>query len=74
MRAQSSARTDDRGPDCFTCVHFAVTHERALPYACRAFAMKTRHLPSLEVLRTSGHPCRGHLAKPSHGSKARESS
>jgi len=39
------------------CRAFFITHERDFPYGCRSFGMKSRGLPSDEVLRASGEPC-----------------
>ena len=50
---------DERGPDCFRCRHFQVTYQPAWPYACRAFGVRSKVLPSIEIRRASGAPCRG---------------
>jgi len=50
--------------DCRRCRSFFITHEPDFPYGCRSFGMKTRALPSLEVLRASGVPCRAFDPRP----------
>ena len=38
-------------------------HDPRWPYACRTFDIKSRALPSIEVERSSGHPCRAFEAR-----------
>ena len=49
---------EPEAPNCRRCLHFFVTHEARWPYGCRWFEMKSRTLPSAEVVRSSGEPCR----------------
>jgi hypothetical protein len=66
MSALPSANTPDtpqRGPNCWQCRHFAVSHMPATPYACRAMGFHSKTLPALEVLRADGHFCRAFQAK-----------
>jgi hypothetical protein len=42
---------------CYRCKHFFITYEKSFPYGCRGFAMKSKRLPSLEVLRASQSEC-----------------
>ena len=44
-------------PDCFRCLYFRVTWDKRYPRACRVFNIKSRVLPSLVVLRNTGHNC-----------------
>ena len=74
MGAPAEPEARQSGPDCFRCRHFVVSHARDFPYLCRAFEMKTRVLPSLEVLRASGRPCAGFDAKPPPAHRERKSS
>jgi hypothetical protein len=46
------------GPDCMQCRHFFITHEAAHPRGCRAYGFKSRRLPAMVVLESSGQPCR----------------
>lgn len=48
---------ENAGPRCHGCRHFLVTHDTARPYACHAFGIKSRRLPSDEVRDASGWPC-----------------
>jgi hypothetical protein len=45
-------------PTCHGCRHFQVTYQRDWPYACLAFDLRAKRLPSLEVQDASGEPCR----------------
>ena len=54
-----------RGPNCWNCRFFGVSHIPATPYICRAMGFQTKVLPSLEVLRTDGQFCRSFEAKAS---------
>lgn len=55
-----------RGPNCWQCRFFGVSHIPATPYACRAMGFQSKTLPALEVLRVDGQFCRAFEAKPSH--------
>ena len=44
---------------CFGCAHLVTTYDRAMPYACRLFGLKSRRLPSIEVRDQSGEDCKG---------------
>ena len=46
-----------RGPNCWQCRHFAITHIPSAPYACRAMGFQSRLLPAMEVLRVDGQFC-----------------
>ena len=65
----STTDTAQRGPNCWQCRFFAVSHIPATPYACRAMGFSSKILPAIEVLRADGHFCRAFEAKPSaaHG-------
>lgn len=52
-----------RGPNCWHCRHFAITHIPASPYACRAMGFQSRVLPALDVLRVDGQFCQLFHAK-----------
>ncbi|WP_396435130.1 hypothetical protein [Limnohabitans sp.] len=52
-----------RGPNCWQCQFFGVSHMPAAPYACRAMGFSSKIMPSLEVLRTDGRFCRSFAAK-----------
>jgi len=43
--------------NCFDCERFYITWDREFPYGCKGFAMKSRRLPSLDVMANSGKPC-----------------
>jgi hypothetical protein len=61
----SNNNSPQRGPNCWQCRHFAVSHNPSTPYACRTMGFQSRVLPALEVLRADGHFCRVFEAKPS---------
>jgi hypothetical protein len=43
--------------DCLKCQHFYVTWDTNFPRGCKAFGFKTKTMPSLAVLSSSGEPC-----------------
>jgi hypothetical protein len=43
--------------DCRRCAAFFITHHPAFPYGCRAIGCRSRRLPCVDVLETSGQPC-----------------
>ncbi|TFE04203.1 uracil-DNA glycosylase [Jeotgalibacillus salarius] len=43
--------------NCHACKYYYVTWDPKFPKGCKAHGFKTKHLPSLEVFRASGHPC-----------------
>ncbi|AQS58240.1 uracil-DNA glycosylase [Desulforamulus ferrireducens] len=44
-------------PICSKCKHFYITWDTRFPNGCRAYRIKSRYLPSLEVLRATGKGC-----------------
>jgi hypothetical protein len=50
--------TSDAQGGCHGCRHFRVTYDPDWPYACEAFGLRAKRLPSIEVLEASGAPCR----------------
>jgi hypothetical protein len=42
---------------CFSCRHFFITHDRNLPYGCKAAGFRSRALPAIEVYISSGMNC-----------------
>ncbi len=52
------------GPNCHRCSHFRVTWDAAFPYECRAYGFRSRRVPSVVVLETSGQPCQLFTRKP----------
>ncbi|MBM3363078.1 MAG: hypothetical protein FJY42_10505 [Betaproteobacteria bacterium] len=63
MSVAQESMAPTRGPNCYSCKHFAVSWDASLPYACRLMGFKSRGLPALEVLRADGVFCRGFAAK-----------
>lgn len=63
--AQPPTAQPMRGPNCWQCSHFGITHIPSAPYACRLMGFQSRRLPALDVLHIDGHFCHGFLAKPS---------
>jgi hypothetical protein len=49
---------------CHGCRHFLVTHQADWPYACRAYGLRSRMLPSAEILAMSGQPCQQREPRP----------
>lgn len=58
-----SAAQAPRGPNCWQCRYFGVSHIPATPYTCRAMGFQSKMLPALEVLRVDGQFCRAFEAK-----------
>ena len=52
-----------KSPDCWQCRHFAISWDTRNPYSCKLIGFKSRMIPSFEVFRADGHPCRGFMAK-----------
>jgi len=52
-------QTVERGPDCWQCRFFSITHIPATPYACTRMGFRSAGLPSIEVLRADGRFCQG---------------
>jgi len=48
-------------PNCYQCHHFYITWDASFPYGCKAFKMKSKRIPSLEVFDASKEHC--HLYK-----------
>lgn len=51
-------------PNCWKCQHFGLTYEPRMPYLCRMMGIKTRSMPSAEVMRVDGQVCHGFSPKP----------
>jgi hypothetical protein len=49
--------TSANQPNCYRCRHFRITHNPQWPYGCEFFGMRSKGLPSSEVLRSSGQVC-----------------
>ncbi|WP_242656468.1 uracil-DNA glycosylase [Ruminiclostridium hungatei] len=43
--------------NCLNCKHYYITWERNMPYGCRSFGFKSRRMPSMVVLQSSGKEC-----------------
>ena len=52
------------GPNCTFCKHHFVTYEPQLPHGCRAFGIKTRGMPSVQIRRHSGADCQAYEERP----------
>jgi hypothetical protein len=51
-------------PNCLRCRYFYVTWDYSFPRGCRVFGIKSRDMPSLVVLRNTGHNCPVFEASP----------
>ncbi|WP_309118423.1 uracil-DNA glycosylase [Paenibacillus sp.] len=49
--------TESSRINCMKCRHYYVTWEPQYPRGCRAYGFKTRQMPSVTVLSSSGRPC-----------------
>lgn len=43
--------------DCFQCRHFFVTWDKEFPRGCRALGFKSKEMPHLLVVQSSGMKC-----------------
>lgn len=43
--------------NCFRCKHFRTTWNPAFPRACEAYGFKTKEMPSVLVLKSTGTEC-----------------
>jgi hypothetical protein len=46
-----------RSVSCFGCRYFVINHDIRHPYSCQAFGFRTKRLPALEVVASSGQAC-----------------
>ena len=56
---------DSHAPNCRQCEYFQTTWDKSAPLGCKMFGFKTRQLPSVEVLATTGKQCHFFAAKAS---------
>ncbi len=42
---------------CRKCRYFYITWDKRFPNGCKAYGIKTKYLPSVVVLRTTGKGC-----------------
>ncbi|MDR2468642.1 MAG: hypothetical protein LBD22_06760 [Spirochaetaceae bacterium] len=52
-----------RVPDCLCCVHFKVSWDADFPRSCEIFTIKSRNMPSIEVLNATGRHCPAFVKK-----------
>lgn len=52
-----AARTMTDKINCRNCKYNYITWESKMPYGCKAFGFKSRQIPSLVVLQSSGKAC-----------------
>jgi hypothetical protein len=43
--------------NCFDCKNFFVTWENKFPYGCRAYEIKSKSAPNIQVLENTGLAC-----------------
>jgi hypothetical protein len=43
--------------ECRKCKHFFITWDPKNPYGCKAFGIKSKRIPSVEIYLTSGKEC-----------------
>lgn len=49
--------------NCHGCKNYYITWDKAAPYGCRFFGFKSKSIPSMVVLASSGEHCNGHQPK-----------
>lgn len=47
----------DQKPTCPKCRHFYITWDARFPNGCRAYGIKAKYPPALEVFRATGKSC-----------------
>ncbi len=51
---------------CGKCKHYYITWDKRFPNGCRVYGIKTRYMPSAEVLKATGRGCLCYEAKGGH--------
>lgn len=64
-RPKSGSAPDRAKVNCFGCKHLVITHQPDWPYACDFFGIRSRMIPSIQILKNSGEPCRSFTKQPS---------
>jgi hypothetical protein len=49
---------------CYSCRHFGVSYQPAMPYLCRIMGFKSKRLPIFEVQSADGRSCLSFAPKP----------
>lgn len=49
--------------NCMKCTYFYITWDPNAPKGCKAFGFKSKSMPSVTVLSSSGKPCMHYKAK-----------
>jgi hypothetical protein len=63
MPETSSSEPDSIVPNCRACKHYYITWDEDFPYGCKAMRFKSKRLPHLDVLESSGTHCLLFVAK-----------
>ncbi len=53
----------EKRPNCYKCIYYYITWEKIFSYGCKAFGIKGRRMPSLEVFSASKENCKMFKAK-----------
>lgn len=53
--------------NCFECIHHFITHQPNHPYGCKIYGFKSKKMPSIAVLESSGKHCQAFEKKDSKG-------
>jgi len=48
---------------CGKCKYYYITWDKRFPNGCRAYGIKTRYMPSAEVLKATGRGCLCYAAR-----------
>jgi len=43
--------------NCAKCEYYYITWDQNKPHGCRAYGFKSKKMPSIVVLKSSGEPC-----------------
>jgi len=55
--------SQEKNPDCWSCVFFSITWDPKFPYGCDLMGFKSKITPCLDVVKFDGKKCLGFIEK-----------
>lgn len=49
--------------NCVKCIHYFVTWQPQHPHGCKAYGIKSKRHPSMEIQASTGTPCQAYQIK-----------
>ncbi|BEP27684.1 uracil-DNA glycosylase [Helicovermis profundi] len=49
--------------NCNKCIYYYITWDKINPKGCKFFKFKSKQMPSIIVLKSSGNPCKAFIEK-----------